>query len=84
MIKENKLLFFVYSLLFPFAANKWNFAISVFHLQQKQNCHFPLVPSVYTYIQGGALNGGLFFGDPPPSLLGAVSGKISEIRLAAA
>jgi hypothetical protein len=38
------------NLLFPLAANKWNFAISVFHLQQKQNCHFPLVPSVYTYI----------------------------------
>jgi hypothetical protein len=32
------------------------------------------------YIQGGALNRGLFFADPPPSLLGAVSGKISEIR----
>ncbi len=32
------------------------------------------------YVQGGALNRGLFFADPPPSLLGAVSGKISEIR----
>jgi hypothetical protein len=32
------------------------------------------------YIQGGALNRGLFFADPPPSLLGAVSGKISKIR----
>jgi hypothetical protein len=31
-------------------------------------------------IQGGALNRGLFFADPPPSPLGAVSGKISEIR----
>ncbi len=31
-------------------------------------------------IQGGALNRGLFFADPPPSLLGAVSGKISKIR----
>jgi hypothetical protein len=31
-------------------------------------------------IQGGALNRGLFFADPPLSLLGAVSGKISEIR----
>jgi hypothetical protein len=31
-------------------------------------------------VQGGALNRGLFFADPPPSLLGAVSGKISEIR----
>jgi hypothetical protein len=31
-------------------------------------------------IQGGALNRGLFLADPPPSLLGAVSGKISEIR----
>jgi hypothetical protein len=35
-------------------------------------------------VQGGALNRGLFFADPPPSLLGAVSGKISEIRQAAA
>jgi hypothetical protein len=32
------------------------------------------------YVQGGALNRGLFFADPLPSLLGAVSGKISEIR----
>ncbi len=32
------------------------------------------------YVQGGALNRGLFFADPPPSLLGTVSGKISEIR----
>ncbi len=32
------------------------------------------------YIQGGALNRGLFFADPPPSLLGAVSGNISEIH----
>jgi hypothetical protein len=31
-------------------------------------------------IQGGALNRGLFFADLPPSLLGAVSGNISEIR----
>jgi hypothetical protein len=31
-------------------------------------------------LQGGALNRGLFFADPPPSLLGAVSGKISKIR----
>ncbi len=31
-------------------------------------------------VQGGAVNRGLFFADPPPSLLGAVSGKISEIR----
>jgi hypothetical protein len=31
-------------------------------------------------IQGGALNRGLLFADPPPSPLGAVSGKISEIR----
>jgi hypothetical protein len=36
------------------------------------------------YVQGGALNRGLFFVDPPPSLLGAVSGKISENRWAAA
>jgi hypothetical protein len=34
----------------------------------------------YIYLQGEALNRGLFFADPPPSLLGAVSGKISEIR----
>jgi hypothetical protein len=33
-----------------------------------------------SHIQGGALNRGLFFADPLPSLLGAVSGKISEIR----
>jgi hypothetical protein len=32
------------------------------------------------HVQGGALNRGLFFADPPPSLLGAVSGNISEIR----
>jgi hypothetical protein len=31
-------------------------------------------------IQGGALNRGLFFADPPPSLLGAVTEKIIEIR----
>jgi hypothetical protein len=31
-------------------------------------------------VQGGALNRGLLFVDPPPSLLGAVSGNISEIR----
>ncbi len=35
---------------------------------------------VASIVQGGALNRGLFFADPPPSLLGAVSGKISEIR----
>jgi hypothetical protein len=34
----------------------------------------------YFVVQGGALNRGLFFADPPPSPLGAVSGKISEIR----
>jgi hypothetical protein len=32
------------------------------------------------YIQGGAVNRGVFFVDPPPSLLGAVSGMISKIR----
>jgi hypothetical protein len=31
-------------------------------------------------IQVGALNRGLFFADPPPSPLGAVSRKISKIR----
>ncbi len=31
-------------------------------------------------LQGEALNRGLFFADPPPSLLGAVRRKISEIR----
>ncbi len=31
-------------------------------------------------IQGGAVNRGLFFAGPPPSPLGAVSGKNSEIR----
>ncbi len=36
------------------------------------------------FIQGGALNCGLFFAAPPPSLLGAVSGKISGNRCAAA
>jgi hypothetical protein len=30
------------------------------------------------YVQGGALNRGLFFAGLPPSPLGAVSGKISE------
>ncbi len=35
---------------------------------------------LHILIQGGALNRGLFFADPPPSLLGAVSGKISEIH----
>jgi hypothetical protein len=35
---------------------------------------------MYRILQGGALNRGLFFADQPPSLLGAVSGKISEIR----
>ncbi len=35
---------------------------------------------VVLIVQGEALNRGLFFADPPPSLLGAVSGKISEIR----
>jgi hypothetical protein len=39
---------------------------------------------VFMYIQGGAVNRGLFFADLPLSLLGAVSGKISEIRSAAA
>ncbi len=29
-------------------------------------------------MQGGAANRGLFFAGPPPSPLGAVSGKISE------
>ncbi len=32
------------------------------------------------HVQGGALNRGLFFADPLPSPLGAVSGKISKIR----
>jgi hypothetical protein len=31
-------------------------------------------------VQGGAFNRGLFFAGPPPLPLGAVSGKISEIR----
>jgi hypothetical protein len=35
-------------------------------------------------VQGGAVNRGLFFADPPPSPLGAVSGKISKNRWAAA
>ncbi len=37
-------------------------------------------PSIFIIVQGGAVNRGLFFADPPLSLLGAVSGKISEIR----
>jgi hypothetical protein len=38
-------------------------------------------PSYITmHIQGGAVNRGLLFAGPPPSPLGAVSGKISEIR----
>jgi hypothetical protein len=36
--------------------------------------------SRFSEIQGGALNRGLLFADPPLSLLGAVSGNISEIR----
>jgi hypothetical protein len=38
-----------------------------------------LVADIYGVL-GGALNRGLLFADPPPSLLGAVSGNISEIR----
>ncbi len=40
----------------------------------------PLITKILNDIQGGAVNRGLFFADPPLSLLGAVSGKISEIR----
>jgi hypothetical protein len=36
------------------------------------------------HLQGGAVNHGLFFAGPQPSPLGAVSGKISENRWAAA
>ncbi len=50
-------------------------------------CLAVCMPSVYLATHrpfvgcyGGALNRGLFFADPLPSLLGAVSGKISEIR----
>jgi hypothetical protein len=35
-------------------------------------------------VQGGAVNRGLLFAGPPPSPLGAVSGKISKICQAAA
>ncbi len=41
---------------------------------------YKIVQIISPSIQGGALNRGLFFADPPPSPLGAVSGKISEIR----
>jgi hypothetical protein len=34
----------------------------------------------HVLVQGGAVNCGLFLADPPPSLLGAVSGKISKIH----
>jgi hypothetical protein len=46
--------------------------------------HKTLHVHIRKYVQGGALNRGLLFADPPPSLLGAVSGNISEIREAAA
>jgi hypothetical protein len=42
--------------------------------------HLSVIACVYSTVQGGALNRGLFFAGPPPSLLGAVSGNISEIR----
>ncbi len=49
-----------------------------FHSDNLILCISP--PALCTQLQGGALNRGLFFAGPPPSLLGAVSGKISEIR----
>ncbi len=42
--------------------------------------HSSLIKWPGNCLQGEALNHGLFFADPPPLLLGAVSGKISEIR----
>ncbi len=44
---------------FPFAANKWKFAISDFCFQQTNgSCHFPLVPFavyVYMYTENGTV-----------------------------
>ncbi len=62
--------------------------VSEVHCEESQNLstnykqHYEQIlqqnlEQIYT---GWALNRGLFFADPPPSLLGAVSGKISEIR----
>ncbi len=48
--------------------------------KKKKTVYWPL-PTVTSHcLQGGAVNRGLFFADPPPSPLGAVSRKISEIR----
>jgi hypothetical protein len=49
-------------------------------VQYTQKVLTGLLMPVTSFVQGGALNRGLFFADPPPSLLGALSGKISEIR----
>jgi hypothetical protein len=48
-------------------------------LVENKDTTFSLCEMPSVCIQGGALNRGLFFADPPLSLLGAVSGKISEI-----
>jgi hypothetical protein len=39
-----------------------------------------LTKIVFLHIQGKAVNCGLFFADPPPPPLGAVSGKMNKIR----
>ncbi len=52
--------------------------ISMKTTEQRTKWTLSLLPSGATTVQGWALNRGLFFVGPPPSLLGAVSGKISE------
>jgi hypothetical protein len=55
------------------------FLAHMVYLQPKHILSF--ISCIHTVIiQGGALNRGLLFADPPPSLLGAVSGNIREIR----
>ncbi len=46
----------------------------------KKNNNINILFMYGTMYSTGALNRGLFFADPPLSLSGAVSGKISEIR----
>ncbi len=60
-------------------------SITVYRLPIKKN-KFPYIyieTAAYIYRVGRSIVDN-FFADPPPSLLGAVSGKISKIRLAAA
>jgi hypothetical protein len=53
-------------------------------IEEKFIIQFNISSGRLQYVQGGALNCGLFFAGPPLSPLGAVSGKISENRWAAA